>query len=176
MYSVTQQTFGPSSTLALAVLVILCPSSALSLCESGCSGHGACATDGACACDSLWAGHDCSFFLGATSDDDHLSLAEASVTTCAGGCSGNGRCVVGVCVCRKGFFGPTCADERCPQGCSGHGSCSEGQCFCSDGWDGRHCGLQVAPAALQKREAALIQASAPSSSLKSFQKAASAAK
>lgn len=52
-----------------------------------------------------------------------------------------GVCIQGVCVCKPGFSGSSCAGLQCPNGCSGKGLCDPltGGCTCDEGMSGNDC-------------------------------------
>lgn len=113
-------------------------------CSGGCSGNGRCSTGGTCECDLHWSGRDCSFFLPESAQEvpDHNWFLASESSCGVAGCSGsNGQCMAGTCICRAGFFGPTCADSLCSNDCFGHGECDNGACLCASGWTGPQCQL-----------------------------------
>eukprot|EP00747_Dinoflagellata_sp_TGD_P197287 gnl/TRDRNA2_/TRDRNA2_68486_c0_seq1.p1 gnl/TRDRNA2_/TRDRNA2_68486_c0~~gnl/TRDRNA2_/TRDRNA2_68486_c0_seq1.p1 ORF type:complete len:986 (+),score=160.39 gnl/TRDRNA2_/TRDRNA2_68486_c0_seq1:101-3058(+) len=130
-----------------------------------------------CLCQNFWSGHDCSFSLSSDEDATSglvaghaeanfvhperpaaVSLMSAAclggsgpacgdtARSCAG-CGENGSCVGGNCLCKAGFFGPSCNDRLCANDCWGHGTCSSGACLCHQGWAGVQCQLAESGAA-----------------------------
>lgn len=107
-------------------------------CDKKCVNGGQC-LDGKCACVNGWSGDLCK-------------------EGCPQNCNGRGTCVPDntknnspKCVCRRPFFGPSCAQGRCPGPifridggqtfCSGHGTCnhSTGECACERGFQAPSC-------------------------------------
>ncbi|RUS80436.1 hypothetical protein EGW08_011805, partial [Elysia chlorotica] len=68
---------------------------------------------------------------------------------CKVGCSENQVCRHdGLCVCKRGFFGPDCLTPKCPNDCAAEldqGRCQHGLCICKRGYTGADCTERASP-------------------------------
>ncbi|XP_078502003.1 tenascin-X isoform X10 [Lissotriton helveticus] len=62
-------------------------------------------------------------------------------TDIQGLCSQHGKFDFGkcLCVCEKGWGGPTCSESSCPDNCNDRGTCLDSECICHDGFTGESC-------------------------------------
>ena len=114
------------------------------VCPEDCAGHGECRGDmpvdgradmaagvePGCECDQGWTGDWCG--------SPACPLGDNGLQ-----CSGNHlTCANRTCVCRPGFEGEDCSEQKCPNDCSEHGKCVDFACHCNVGWQGVACNYQ----------------------------------